>query len=333
MSMGVTIGKFMPLHLGHEFMLTFASQMVDKLIVLVSGNETDEIPLSVRYDWIKRFAVDKNILVVKHTDNSPTPVNIDKNGTVLDPEFQNYWKTEFSMYAPGATHFISSDMYGKTMADLLGISWIPVDPKREVVNISGTKIRRNPLMHFFYISEIAKPYFVKTVAIVGPESSGKSTLTAMLGSYSSATSVPEYGRTVSEIYPNLTQEDFDLIFKGQLALIDAAKKSGEAPIIITDTEAYTTALFAEYYDVYGGEYAEFAKTQAIDLYILLTPEVEWVDDGTRIISSYSERKAFYDKLLSFLVDNNKNFVIVDGSSFEDRHTQAFTAILKVLQGK
>lgn len=58
----------------------------------------------------------------------------------------------------------------------LGIETVLVDPERTFMNISGAQIRENPFRYWEYIPTEVKPFFVRTVAILGGESSGKSTL-------------------------------------------------------------------------------------------------------------------------------------------------------------
>jgi len=322
---GLTIGKFMPLHKGHELMLDFGVAMLDKMNIIVSGNENDVIPLMVRYNWVRaKYKDNPNVKVHYHIDDSPTPKNIDENGTVLDTEFQEYWKNEFKMLAPKATHFVSSDMYGKTMAELLGIKWLPVDPKREMVDISGTEIRNDPTTFFNYISDVAKPYFVKKIAIVGPESSGKSTMIAQLGDFFGSEIVNEYGRTLSEVRGNdMNKEDFLDIMNGQQALIDIVSNKAMSLFVFIDTEAYTTYLFSK---IYLGEYMEeileFGHDQDIDHYIVLSPDVEWVDDGTRVLGDQDKRQEFFDQMIDILEKQNKSFAVMETKDYLERFWEA-----------
>lgn len=322
---GITIGKFMPLHAGHELMIEFGIAMCNEFNIIVSGKETDVIPLSVRWAWVnEKYGHLPNVFVHDHTDESPTPINVDEHGTVLDPEYQEYWKNEFTRMAPHATHFVSSDMYGKTMADLLGIKWLPVDPKREMINISATQIRDDVEYNFNMISDVAKPYFVHKIAIVGPESCGKSTLVRDLANHFGGSIVNEYGRTLSEVKENdLTVEDFMDIVHGQQALIDIAVKNAKSPFVFIDTEAYTTYLFSK---VYLGEYieeiAEFGHTQEIDHYIVLSPTVEWVNDGTRVLGDQEKREKFYEDILNITVGQNKSVDVVTSTDFCERFWDA-----------
>ena len=51
------------------------------------------------------------------------------------------------------------------------------------MNISGSQIRQAPFKYWEYIPTEVKPFFVRTVAILGGESSGKSTLVNKLCQY------------------------------------------------------------------------------------------------------------------------------------------------------
>src|SRR5699024_8158459 len=76
----------------------------------------------------------------------------------------------------------------------LQLETILIDPQRHFVDISATKIRENPLYYWDYIPTEVKPFFVRTVAILGGESSGKSTLVNKLANMFNTTSAWEYGR-------------------------------------------------------------------------------------------------------------------------------------------
>lgn len=329
---GTTIGKFMPLHVGHELMIEFGIAMCNEFNIIVSGKETDVIPLSVRWAWInEKYGHLPNVFVHDHTDESPTPINVDEHGTVLDPEYQEYWKNEFTRMAPHATHFVSSDFYGQTMADLLGIEWMPVDPLREMFEISATKIRNNPIKYFQYISNVAKPHFTKKIAIVGPESSGKSTMIKKLAHHYNGNIVHEYGRTLSEAKKNdLTKDDFMQITEGQQALIDIAINKGRSPYLFIDTEAYVTYLFSKIYlDEYTEEILEYGKNQEIDHYIVLAPTVKWVNDGTRVLGDQEKREEFYNGLIAILTLHGKSYTVIDSEEFASREQQAIECINKL----
>ena len=58
----------------------------------------------------------------------------------------------------------------------LGLEVSLVDPDRTFFNVSATKIRTTPFQYWKFIPKEVRPFFAKTVAILGGESSGKSVL-------------------------------------------------------------------------------------------------------------------------------------------------------------
>lgn len=316
---GVTIGKFMPLHMGHETMIEFAARQLDKLIIIVSsnpiaGDEFKGMDLETRYELIKnKYAGRKNIKVVMYYDVIGDPVNVDENGTALDEEFWEMWLGVFKRYAPRATHFVSSDRYGKEAAKRLGITWMPVDPDRELVNISATEIRNDPVKNCKYLSKEFRKFFVKRVVVIGPESSGKSTLVKDLGKFFSSPAVPEYGRIKTEQMgdEDWTEQDFIDIVSGQQTLNDIAATQTDNGLVFIDTEAYTTFLYGREYIQRSiwPIYDEATIFEEFDLYVLLPPAIPWDDDGTRVMPGQGQRQQFFDDLFLFLRNSEKPFFV------------------------
>ncbi len=54
-TLGLTLGKFAPLHKGHQFMIETALQEVDELIVVIYETKVTPIPHHVRANWIRRL--------------------------------------------------------------------------------------------------------------------------------------------------------------------------------------------------------------------------------------------------------------------------------------
>ena len=332
---GLTILKAMPLHKGHELLIKMGYDLTDDFHIIVSGNETDEVPLTTRVDWVREFCAKENfesVTVHYHQDQSPTPVNVDDNGTVLDEDFQKYWVKEFVRLVPDVTHIVSSDYYGQVLAERMRLGWLPVDPDREVVPISATKIREDIISNFHYISQSAKGHYVKKVAIIGAESTGKSILTKHMARVTNSTYAPEYGRTLSVTKNNvLTEEDFfDIIF-GQCTLIDHAVSTTKSPFVFVDSEAYTTFL---YHTEFLGEVHPYMNlygiNQHFDLYVLMMPDVEWVDDGSRTMSDQAKREQFTADLKDFLDKYNKPYIMISGKYFSERREKAQRKILEFL---
>ena len=51
----MTLGKFAPLHKGHQYILELALEEMDEVVVLIYDTDVIDIPLTVRAGWIKQM--------------------------------------------------------------------------------------------------------------------------------------------------------------------------------------------------------------------------------------------------------------------------------------
>lgn len=330
---GVTIGKFKPMHLGHELMIYLAAKELDELTVIVSDIADDytlgmvpEFPLTYRYNTIKdKLLKYPNVKVVKHYDTFGSPAEYDENGTGVGEEFWKYWTGVFQLLAPDANYFVSSDKYGQVAAkhlstDIDPVEWFPVDPGRELMEISATKIRKDPMKYWKYISQEFRPKFGKRVLVVGPESTGKSTLTKDLGMEWGSTVVPEYGRILSEAKNNnMTVEDFKNISVRHRNMEIFAMETSTNGLVISDTDLYTTMLYTQTYlgEKLNGLGNMFLSRMCYDLIVLLPVTIPWDDDGTRVMPDEGERTDFFNKLKQ-VYRNHRNVMILNETDRKKR---------------
>jgi nicotinamide riboside kinase len=102
-------------------------------------------------------------------------------------------------------------------------------------------------------------------------------------------------------------------------------------ILFCDTDNLTTQIFAqEYFNDVTCD-IKYHDTIKYDLYLLLTPDVPWVDDGQRNLCH--KRKEMFDKCKEILDKNNLNYVIISGSSWVDRLNSSLKAINKMLKSE
>ncbi|PRP69883.1 nicotinamide mononucleotide-binding protein [Chromobacterium amazonense] len=124
------------------------------------------------------------------------------------------------------------------------------------------------------------------VAIVGPESSGKSTLAEDLarrlcGLGWAATWVEEYSRAYYADKPYVsTPADIEVIAAGQLAAEDAA--AADSRILLCDTTVLTCKIWAEV--AHGAASAQLLalyRPHDYDLTLLACPDIPWQPDPLR----------------------------------------------------
>ena len=135
---GLIVGKFAPLHAGHEYLLKTVADAVDALVVLLyDASDITKVPLSVRADWI-RALYSKAIVLEGH--NSPLRDMWTPERTREHEEFIR------SLVEPyHVTHVFSCEDYGELLARALGAAHVRVE---KVTNgeehMSATMIRNNP---------------------------------------------------------------------------------------------------------------------------------------------------------------------------------------------
>ena len=138
------------------------------------------------------------------------------------------------------------------------------------------------------------------VAILGAESSGKSTLAAALAERLGTVWVPEYLREFVETKGRvpLAQDQF-FIAGTQLAREREASDAAHG-VLICDTTPLMTVLYSRHY--FGGEDAPLAALAAsthYDLTLVTAPDTPWVADGLQR-ESEAVRQLIYRQLLDEL---------------------------------
>lgn len=124
----------------------------------------------------------------------------------------------------------------------------------------------------------------------GAESTGKSVLAAKLSAEFGLPWVPEYGRTYAEQHgTQFTMADLLAIAAGHEAAVQSVAATG-APLALLDTDPLMTAAWARMlFDEVPDALLAYPKA---DLYLLFDAQVPWIEDGTRLFGSTTERARF-----------------------------------------
>jgi len=314
--LGMVLGKFMPPHRGHRFLIDFARHYAAEVVVVVGTLAREPIPGELRWQWLRRMYPDLTVLHL--TDENPQEPH-------EHPEFWNIWRESLLRILPRCPDYVfASETYGIRLADELGAEFVPVDVGREIVPVSGTMIRRDPMKYWPYLADCARPHFVRRVCIVGPESTGKSTLARRLAERYGTVYIPEYARGLIDLQAGRCEpEDFHRIARGQLAAEDALAEQANR-VLICDTDLMTTSLWAE---IFYGECPEWIRRQArertYDLYLVTDTGVPYVKDPQR---NHPERREWFrDRCLAELTARGSRFHLI-GGDWDDRFTQACRAV-------
>lgn len=153
---------------------------------------------------------------------------------------------------------------------------------------------------------------VKKIAVVGPESTGKSTISRQLADHYDTVWVPEYSREYCEkLTEPCTWQDEINMFHGQIALEDSLLPKANK-ILICDTTFITVKIWSEYtFGKCPEEVLNELRIRTYDLYLLMDIDLPWEDDPLRNFPD--QREYFMDVWRKELKDLNANFVTVTGS--------------------
>lgn len=313
----MVLGKFLPPHKGHVYLIETAAKHADQVTILVCTLKKEPIPGGLRYQWMRELCPGLNVVHV--TDEVPSyPYE--------HPNFWEIWTDLIQRYAPGIDAVFSSEDYGFEIGRRLGIEHVLVDKKRVTVPISATRIRSQPYKYWEFIPEPVRPYYAKRIAILGPESTGKSTLAVQLAEHFNTAYVAEYGREYTDQIDmrRFSLEDIEKIGRGQAIREDLAARKANR-ILICDTELITTQIWSEiYFKQCPSWVLEENQRRTYDLYLLMNIDIPWVDDGTREFPHL--RQFHFDRIKEELENRKIPYHIVSG--FGPKRTMCAVRIIQ-----
>lgn len=167
------------------------------------------------------------------------------------------------------------------------------------------------------------------VAVVGPECTGKSTLSQQLALHYKTCFVPEFAREyLAGLNRPYTIHDIEAISKGQMQLEDKRVASADT-ILICDTNLVVTKIWAEFkYHSCPDWIKDNVRLRKYAIHLLTFPDIPWEDDPLREHPHLrNELFELYRKELDSL---EVNYTIISGKA-EDRLKQAIKALDEVLE--
>jgi NadR type nicotinamide-nucleotide adenylyltransferase len=165
---------------------------------------------------------------------------------------------------------------------------------------------------------------IPKIAVVGPESTGKSTMSDYLAAHYNTVAVPEYSRGYCQkLTEPCTWQDEINMFYGQLALEEQLLPLANR-ILICDTTFITVKIWSE--EMFGRspqEVLDELPKHPYDFYLLLNIDLPWQDDPLRNFPN--KREYFMDVWQKELDALNANYVLISGTG-QVRYENAVRAI-------
>lgn len=170
----------------------------------------------------------------------------------------------------------------------------------------------------------------KIIAIVGPESTGKSDLSKQLATHFDGSVVPEFAREyLNERGGRYSQNDLIEIARGQLALEQKVISEEKFPVFC-DTDSVVIKVWHEFkYGAPDKAIDELLSKQVPRSYLLTFPDLPWEDDPLR--ENPNDRMELFNRYESLLQTMQVDYRIVKGIG-QDRLNCAIQALDKMKFG-
>jgi len=186
------------------------------------------------------------------------------------------------------------------------------------------------------------------VAVIGPESTGKSTLCELLAQHYNTQWCPEFAREYLLTHgTDYTYDDLLYIAKGQLAMEDEYIQSTvdgpqstvnspltipHSPLLFIDTEMYVMKVWCEF--VFGKCHRwvlDKIIERKYDLYLLCNTDLPWVKDELREYPDLKTRDQLYHIYKDIMINQSTPWVDINGDS-DERLQKAIKAVDQLMAG-
>lgn len=309
MKRGLTLGKYAPLHRGHQWVIETGLSETDEMAVIVyDAPETTSIPLGVRAEWIRSLYPAVQVIEAR---GGPA-----QTGYTSDLMRAHERYVIETLGIRNITHFYCSEPYGRHMSSALGAIDRRVDEARRRIPVSATDIRGDPFAYRAYLHPRVYRDLIVNVVFLGAPCSGKTTLAERLARDFDTCWMPEYGRQYwekNQVHRRLSPEQLFDIAQKHIQYEDALLTEANR-YLFTDTNALTTAAFARYY--HGGVEARLdaladKAAGRYDLTFVCDVDIPYRDTWDR--SGEVQRASFQRQVIGDLQRREVPFILLRGN--------------------
>ncbi len=179
---------------------------------------------------------------------------------------------------------------------------------------------------------------IKKIAVIGPESTGKSFLCEQLALHYKTNWAQEYAREYLLTHgSNYVFNDLYTIALGQVKNEDNAelqlKRGGERDIpipLFLDTDAYVIKVWSEFvFNKCDNRILKMIAARTYDMYLLCNIDLPWIADELREYPDLEPRKKLFHYYKDCLVQQHVPWTIISGS-YEERLSTAVKSVSEIL---
>ena len=167
----------------------------------------------------------------------------------------------------------------------------------------------------------------RKIVVIGPESTGKSTLCEQLAAHYQTEWVPEFARNyLLEIRRPYSYEDLLYIAEGQIRQEDRIVSDTTSDLVFIDTDMYVMKVWCEYVFKKCHAYIldEIVKRK-YDGYLLCNVDLLWVADELREYPDLESRERLYQMYKDIMINQHVPWIDISGN-YEERLQKAISFI-------
>jgi len=176
---------------------------------------------------------------------------------------------------------------------------------------------------------------LKKIVVIGPESTGKSTLCKQLALYYNTHWCPEYAREyLLKHGKNYSYDDLLSIAKGQIESENNISLliANSSPLLFIDTDMYVMKVWCEF--VFGNCHPWILNQiveRKYDLYLLCNVDLPWTKDELREYPDLFTRKKLYSIYKDILINQSTPWAEISGSN-DERLKSAVVIVDRLIAG-
>lgn len=342
---GLMIGHFEPLHLGQMRSILAAAGQAKQLHIVITTHPAPhpdfDITLQDKARWLQMACADLPFIDIHTTDEIALPLHESFSHLTIDIDATNVklLRLTDALGLPKETVLFVADNHPLAQSSTQAQLIMPVVTTPLQPDFNSYDIALDPIAHWSAIHPQARGDYTKTVAIVGGESSGKTTLVHKLANYYGASFALEMGRLyvatdLGGQETGLQYSDYAPIALDHAQAIRDAKKSATAPITIIDTDFVTTQAFCEEYEGRTHPFVSACIDEfRLDYTIMLDNNTPWVADGMRSLGDADARGRFEQRLLDIFARHDIAPHLIDKPDYDARYQQALSFINQHIYGQ
>ena len=309
---GLVVGKFCPLHRGHEHVIYTAFAQSNR-VVIISYTSKDYYPAAQRRLWL--------------TSLYPTATVIVPEIGFPDDDAPEYDHREYCRVLLGMLNLLPDAVFGSEayidgFAKHLGAYPVVVDIDRLTHTVSGTDLREKRVPMDEWVDPIVTRPVAKRILLIGGESSGKTTLSkALVKARPLWGLVEEFGRYYGETH----NQEYDFssmlyIAKQQIIVEENAMFYYQNSFIVCDTSPLVTKFYSQKW--YGCVHPELEllSQRTYDYVFMCHRDFDYAYEDGRSGPSFSDEQAGY-----YMRHLGQNVIHLFGS-VEDRVKAIFKEI-------